>query len=154
MADLAGICGRVRRVFNSRRALLSYWEGRCPLTGVTEPALLRASHIVPWAECANDAERLDVQDGAREEARLWRMLRGGSTDLELDEDGEGKGKGKEKEMVEGKGREREKEVSGRKSGLVNLDPDWRDYVQYYGEWEVAEEDRWRAKLGMGSNSTD
>ena len=26
-------------------------------------ALLRASHIVPWAECASDAERLDVRNG-------------------------------------------------------------------------------------------
>ncbi|MDF2603053.1 HNH endonuclease [Sphingomonas sp.] len=46
-----------------RRALLAYWSGRCPLTGVDEPALLRASHIVPWAECATDAERLDVHNG-------------------------------------------------------------------------------------------
>lgn len=45
-----------------RAALIDYW-GRCPLTGVTEPALLRASHIVPWAECTSDAERLDVFNG-------------------------------------------------------------------------------------------
>lgn len=31
-----------------RRAQLRYWQGRCPLTGITEPALLRASHIIPW----------------------------------------------------------------------------------------------------------
>lgn len=46
-----------------RRALLVYWDARCPLTGIDEPALLRASHIVPWAECASDAERLDVHNG-------------------------------------------------------------------------------------------
>jgi len=46
-----------------RRALLGYWDARCPLTGIDEPALLRASHIVPWAECASDAERLDVHNG-------------------------------------------------------------------------------------------
>lgn len=46
-----------------RRALLGYWSGRCPLTGVDEPALLRASHIIPWAECESDAERLDVHNG-------------------------------------------------------------------------------------------
>ena len=46
-----------------RRALLRYWHGRCPLTGVTEPALLRASHIVPWARCSGDADRLDVHNG-------------------------------------------------------------------------------------------
>lgn len=45
-----------------RAALIDYW-GACPLTGVTEPALLRASHIVPWTECASDAERLDVFNG-------------------------------------------------------------------------------------------
>lgn len=46
-----------------RRALLGYWNGRCPLTGIEEPALLRASHIVPWSECVSDAERLDVHNG-------------------------------------------------------------------------------------------
>jgi putative restriction endonuclease len=45
-----------------RAALIDYW-GACPLTGVTELGLLRASHIVPWAECASDAERLDVFNG-------------------------------------------------------------------------------------------
>ena len=46
-----------------RRALLGYWNARCPLTLVVEPQLLRASHIVPWAECESDAERLDVHNG-------------------------------------------------------------------------------------------
>ena len=46
-----------------RRALMRYWGNRCPLTGISEPQLLRASHIVPWAECASDAERLDVHNG-------------------------------------------------------------------------------------------
>lgn len=46
-----------------RAALLDYWKGTCPLTGVSEPALLRASHIVPWAECKSDAQRLDVHNG-------------------------------------------------------------------------------------------
>ncbi len=45
-----------------RAALMDYWGGRCPLTGITDPALLRASHIVPWAEC-DDAQRLDVHNG-------------------------------------------------------------------------------------------
>ncbi|SAL49297.1 hypothetical protein AWB72_05152 [Caballeronia concitans] len=45
-----------------RAALIDYW-GACPLTGVSDPALLRASHIVPWADCASDAERLDVFNG-------------------------------------------------------------------------------------------
>lgn len=46
-----------------RRALLDYWGSRCPLTGITDPALLRASHIVPWASCRDDAHRLDVHNG-------------------------------------------------------------------------------------------
>lgn len=46
-----------------RAALMRYWNGRCPLTGIIEPALLRASHIVPWAECESDADRLDVHNG-------------------------------------------------------------------------------------------
>jgi len=46
-----------------RDALLSYWEGRCAVTGVAEPRLLRASHIKPWAKCETDAERLDVYNG-------------------------------------------------------------------------------------------
>ena len=46
-----------------RAALDDYWNGRCPLTGITDRALLRASHIVPWAECKNDGQRLDVFNG-------------------------------------------------------------------------------------------
>jgi hypothetical protein len=52
-----------------RGALMDYWGGRCPLTGISEPELLRASHIVPWAEC-NDAQRLDVYNGLLLSA-LW-----------------------------------------------------------------------------------
>jgi hypothetical protein len=53
-----------------RQALLKYWDARCPLTGITDPALLRASHIVPWAECESDALRLDVHNGLLLSA-LW-----------------------------------------------------------------------------------
>lgn len=53
-----------------RDALLEYWNGRCPLTGITDPALLRASHIVPWAECESDELRLDVHNGLLLSA-LW-----------------------------------------------------------------------------------
>jgi hypothetical protein len=52
-----------------RDALMDYWGGRCPLTGITEPALLRASHIVPWSEC-DDVQRLDVHNGLLLSA-LW-----------------------------------------------------------------------------------
>jgi hypothetical protein len=52
-----------------RAALMDYWGARCPITDITEPALLRASHIVPWAECG-DAQRLDVHNGLLLSA-LW-----------------------------------------------------------------------------------
>ncbi len=53
-----------------RDALMDYWNGRCPLTGITDSALLRASHIVPWAECESDEQRLDVHNGLLLSA-LW-----------------------------------------------------------------------------------
>ncbi|MCU1248743.1 MAG: putative restriction endonuclease [Edaphobacter sp.] len=53
-----------------RDALLEYWNSRCPLTAITDPALLRASHIVPWAECESDDLRLDVHNGLLLSA-LW-----------------------------------------------------------------------------------
>ena len=46
-----------------RRGLLEYWDGRCAITGLDVPDLLRASHIKPWADCTTDAERLDVFNG-------------------------------------------------------------------------------------------
>ncbi|MDH0869810.1 HNH endonuclease [Agrobacterium pusense] len=46
-----------------RDALIDYWNGACPLTGITDRELLRASHIIPWAECSSDAQRLDVHNG-------------------------------------------------------------------------------------------
>ena len=46
-----------------RSGLLDYWEGRCAISGLAIPELLRASHIKPWADCDNDAERLDVFNG-------------------------------------------------------------------------------------------
>ena len=53
-----------------RARLMDYWQGRCPLTGISDPALLRASHIIPWADCESDAERLDVHNGLLLSA-LW-----------------------------------------------------------------------------------
>ncbi|MBY5870319.1 HNH endonuclease [Rhizobium leguminosarum] len=46
-----------------RDALMDYWNGVCPLTGITDRELLRASHIIPWADCTSDAQRLDVHNG-------------------------------------------------------------------------------------------
>lgn len=46
-----------------RTALFDYWGGRCCVTGLDVPELLRASHIRPWAECDTDEQRLDVFNG-------------------------------------------------------------------------------------------
>lgn len=46
-----------------RDAMMDYWGGVCAVTGVALPEVLRASHAKPWAECATDAERLDVFNG-------------------------------------------------------------------------------------------
>ena len=47
-----------------REALIEFWNGRCPLSGIDEPLLLRASHIKdgrklaertewnPWSACS------------------------------------------------------------------------------------------------------
>lgn len=42
---------------------MEYWGGACAVTGIAVPELLRASHAKPWAECATDAERLNVFNG-------------------------------------------------------------------------------------------
>jgi predicted restriction endonuclease len=53
-----------------REALLEYWNGSCPLSGITSPELLKASHMMPWSHCKSDAERLDVYNGLLLSA-LW-----------------------------------------------------------------------------------
>ena len=53
-----------------RATLMARWNSRCPLTGITDPALLRASHIIPWAACESDAERLNPDNGLLLSA-LW-----------------------------------------------------------------------------------
>jgi hypothetical protein len=50
--------------------LMQAWNARCPLTGITDPALLRASHIKPWAACTTTEERLDPMNGLLLSA-LW-----------------------------------------------------------------------------------
>ena len=47
-------------VFRDR--LMDYWGSRCAVTGISQPELLRASHIKPWA-VSNSHERLDVYNG-------------------------------------------------------------------------------------------
>lgn len=53
-----------------RDALMEYWNGTCPLSGISSPALLRASHMIPWSDCTTDAQRLDVHNGLLLSA-LW-----------------------------------------------------------------------------------
>jgi putative restriction endonuclease len=45
-----------------RSDLLDEWNGRCALTGLAMPELLRASHIKPWCDC-EPRERLDPGNG-------------------------------------------------------------------------------------------
>lgn len=45
-----------------RRALEEYWGGACAITGVRTTALLRASHIKPWAVCEPE-EQTSVFNG-------------------------------------------------------------------------------------------
>ena len=45
-----------------REGLLALWGGRCAITGLDAPQLLRASHAKPWAD-SSDIERLDVFNG-------------------------------------------------------------------------------------------
>lgn len=44
-----------------RNAVLAAWDGRCAVTDISEPALLRASHIWPWA--SHPDTRLDPSNG-------------------------------------------------------------------------------------------
>jgi len=46
-----------------RNAMMDYWGSACAVTGITVSEVLRASHAKPWADCVNDAERLDVFNG-------------------------------------------------------------------------------------------
>ena len=46
-----------------RESLMDYWGGACAVTGIAIPALLRASHAIPWSECQSDADRLNVFNG-------------------------------------------------------------------------------------------
>jgi len=46
-----------------RGGLMALWGGRCAVSGLAVPSLLRASHAKPWRDCETDAERLDVFNG-------------------------------------------------------------------------------------------
>ena len=52
------------------RVHIALRDAAAKVTGITDPALLRASHIVPWKDCHDDAERLNVHNGLLLSA-LW-----------------------------------------------------------------------------------
>ena len=70
-----------------RRGLFEYWNGRCAITGLAVPELLRASHIKPWSDCDTDAERLDVFNGLLLAAHLDAAFDAGF--ITIAEDGRG-----------------------------------------------------------------
>ena len=51
---------RVKQAF-FRKAVLSSYGGKCCMTGLAEPRLLQASHIVPWSQ--DRANRLNPRNG-------------------------------------------------------------------------------------------
>lgn len=67
-----------------RSALLDYWQGRCCVTGLAVPELLRASHIKPWAVCDTDEERLDVFNGLLLAPHLDALFDGGWMTIKSD----------------------------------------------------------------------
>jgi putative restriction endonuclease len=70
-----------------REALLDLWEGRCAVTGLAVPELLRASHAKPWA-VATDSERLDRYNGLLLAVHLDVLFDQGF--LTFDENGQGR----------------------------------------------------------------
>jgi DNA-binding transcriptional MocR family regulator len=66
ISDLAGegLVRRNRRAGIFRARLMDYWQGRCPLTGISEPGPLRAFHIKPWASCATFSRAKGVPSAA------------------------------------------------------------------------------------------
>lgn len=53
---------RINQTF-FRKSVLSAYAGKCCVTGITMPQLLLASHIKPWAKCADGNERTSAQNG-------------------------------------------------------------------------------------------
>lgn len=53
-----------------RRRLEARWKATCPMTGITDRELLRASHVVPWNRCESAEERASVDNGLLLSA-LW-----------------------------------------------------------------------------------
>ena len=53
-----------------RDDLMMIWKGSCAVTGLSTPAILRASHMVGWSETSDDRERLDANNGLLLSANL------------------------------------------------------------------------------------
>lgn len=53
-----------------RRKLEVRWNASCPMTGISNRELLRASHVVPWNRCESAEERRSVDNGLLLSA-LW-----------------------------------------------------------------------------------
>lgn len=66
-----------------RDGLLTLWRGRCAISGLNVPELLRASHAKPWAT-STDAERLDVYNGLLLAAHLDAAFDCGLVTVEAD----------------------------------------------------------------------
>lgn len=84
-----GVTEAVRRVRIGQRIyrqrLMDLWEGRCAISGLEVPEILRARHAKPWAQCESDAERLDVFNGLLLAAHLDAAFDVGL--IAIDEDG-------------------------------------------------------------------
>ncbi|NHN90405.1 HNH endonuclease [Acetobacter sicerae] len=52
-----------------RESLMKKWDSSCAITGLSIPALLKASHIKPW-KISTNLERLDVENGLLLSANL------------------------------------------------------------------------------------
>ena len=59
----------IQRIVSQRVGQLEFrnevmkFESACPITGIANPAFLRASHIKPWRACDTAEERLDPHNG-------------------------------------------------------------------------------------------
>lgn len=116
-----------------RQSLIDYWQGRCAVTGLDVVPLLRASHIKRWADCANDAERLDVYNGLLLAPHLDALFDGGW--ISFDDAG--------RLLVCA-------DLSGEQRALLGLDASWRlreiahghrRYMEWHRRWRFKDAQR-------------
>ena len=46
-----------------KKSLMTFWHGKCCISGLSQAELLRASHAKDWSKCSDGSERLDVYNG-------------------------------------------------------------------------------------------